>query len=51
MSRDYEMKSSEIRPGFYYEKQGHPGWLRLLLGIRDGYAVYVSFRHRLSAQC
>jgi len=43
MSRDYQMKSSEIRPGFYYEKQGHPGWLRLFLGIRDGYAVYVDF--------
>jgi hypothetical protein len=37
------MKPSEIRPGFYYEKQGHPGWLRLFLGIRDGYAAYVDF--------
>jgi hypothetical protein len=37
------MKPSDIEPGFYYEKKTMAGWLRLVVGRRDGFMVYADF--------
>ncbi|WP_271509509.1 hypothetical protein [Bradyrhizobium sp. CCBAU 11357] len=38
-----KMIPSLVEPGFYYEKMGQKGWLRLVVGFDNAHAVYADF--------